>query len=95
MIAAIGADVGSSVTIAIGILFVIVGAILLVLKIIRRNEGGPVVWGSRFCIPGEPSDGLVGKRGERGGLQRKIRRKPSVFGQASTDSSRGTLSDAA
>ena len=43
LIAAIGADVGSSTTIAIGILFVVVGAILLVLKIIRRNEGGPVV----------------------------------------------------
>jgi hypothetical protein len=43
LIAAIGADVGSSTTIAIGILFVIVGAILLVLKIIRRNEGGQVL----------------------------------------------------
>lgn len=43
LIAAIGADVGSSTTIAIGILFVIVGAILLVLKIIRRNEGGKVL----------------------------------------------------
>ena len=43
LIVAIGADVGSSITIAIGILFVVVGAILLVLKIIRRNEGGPVV----------------------------------------------------
>jgi hypothetical protein len=42
LIAAIGADVGSSVTIAIGILFVVIGAILLVLKIVRRNEGGPV-----------------------------------------------------
>ena len=42
LIAAIGADVGSSTTITIGILFVIVGAILLVLKIIRRNEGGQV-----------------------------------------------------
>lgn len=43
LIAAIGADVGSSTTIAIGILFVIVGAILLVLKIIRRNDGGQVL----------------------------------------------------
>ena len=43
LIAAIGADVESTTTIAIGILFVIVGAILLVLKIIRRNEGGPAV----------------------------------------------------
>jgi hypothetical protein len=43
LIAAIGADVGSSTAIAIGILFVVIGAILLVLKIIRRNEGGPVV----------------------------------------------------
>ena len=42
LIAAIGADVASSATIAIGILFVIAGAILLVLKIIRRNEGGQV-----------------------------------------------------
>lgn len=42
LIAAIGADVGSSATIAIGILCVVVGAILLVLKIIRRNEGGQV-----------------------------------------------------
>jgi len=42
LIAAIGADVASSTTIAIGILFVIVGAILLVLKIIRRNETGQV-----------------------------------------------------
>jgi hypothetical protein len=40
LIAAIGADVESSTTIAIGILFVVVGAILLVLKIIRRNESG-------------------------------------------------------
>ena len=29
--------------VVIGILFVIIGAILLVLKIIRRNEGGPVI----------------------------------------------------
>ena len=43
LIAAIGADVGSSTTIAIGVLFVVIGAILLVLKIIRRNEGGPGV----------------------------------------------------
>jgi hypothetical protein len=43
LIAAIGSDVGSSTTIAIGILFVIVGAILLVLKIIRRNDGGQVL----------------------------------------------------
>jgi hypothetical protein len=42
LIVAIGADAGSSVTIAIGVLFAIVGAILLVFKIIRRNEGGPV-----------------------------------------------------
>ncbi|HLZ04322.1 MAG TPA: hypothetical protein VKR55_19515 [Bradyrhizobium sp.] len=42
LIAAIGANVASPVTIAIGVLFVIAGAILLVLKIIRRNEGGQV-----------------------------------------------------
>ena len=40
LIAAIGADVESSTIIAIGILFVFVGAILLVLKVIRRNESG-------------------------------------------------------
>ena len=41
--AAIGADVEPPPTIAIGMLFVIFGADLLVWKIIRRNEGGPVV----------------------------------------------------
>jgi len=41
LLAAIGADVESSLTIAIGIL--IAGADLLVWKTIPRNEGGPVV----------------------------------------------------
>lgn len=42
LIAAIGADAASPAAIAAGILFVILGAVLLALKIIRRNEGGRV-----------------------------------------------------
>jgi len=38
LVAALGADMGSSATIAIGILFVVAGAVFLVLKILRRND---------------------------------------------------------